>query len=114
MNKKRKVSKSFIMLLIAGLLMLSSGKEFLYGGLFIIFGVLGYDSRKSQKLGGSRLWLLVEIPSILIIVLLLILGLLRGQWYERPLSFLIPPVIFCFYYIKSWKIKETLTSSNVV
>jgi len=110
MNKVRKSNKLPIIILIVGLLMVLSspfgGRNSLYTGLFVTFGVLGHNARKSQKLGGSRLWLLVEFPSVLIIILLFILGLFKGFWYEYPISFLLVPAIFLYYYIKIWRNKK--------
>jgi len=112
MDKWRKRNKTDIIIII-GLLMLFSSvvggivnKSSLYGGLFILFGVLGYQARKSQKAKGLNLWLLIEIPSIIIIVVLFLIGILRGFWYERPLSFLIIPIIFFYNYIKVWRTKN--------
>ncbi|MDO8747757.1 MAG: hypothetical protein Q7J72_01410 [Candidatus Omnitrophota bacterium] len=110
MNKVRKSNKLTIIMLIVGLLMVFSspfgGGNSLYAGLVITFGVLGHNARKSQQLGGSKLWLLVEFPSVLIIILLFILGLFKGFWYEYPISFLLAPAIFLYHYIKTWRNKS--------
>ncbi len=83
----------------------NADKGKLYLGLFIVFGILGYEARKSRRLGFSKLWALVEFPSVLIIVLLCILGLLKGFWYEYPISFILAPVAFFYYYVRMWQNK---------
>jgi len=112
MDKWRKSNKIPIIVGI-GLLMLFSSvvggivnKDSLYGGLFTLLGVLGYQARKSQKAKGLNLWLLIEIPSVIIIVALFLIGILRGLWYEHPISFLIIPAIFFYYYSKVWRNKK--------
>ena len=112
MDKWRKRNKSDIIIII-GLLMLFSSvvggrvnRSSLGGGLFILLGVLGYQARKSQKAKGLNLWLLIEIPSVIIIVVLFLIGILRGFWYEYPIGFLVIPTIFFYNYIKVWRNKK--------
>lgn len=113
MDKGRKSNKIPMIIFIIGSLMLFSSvvggivnKDSLYGGLFTLLGVLGYQARKSQKAKGLNLWLLIEMPSVIIIVALFLIGILRGLWYEHPISFLIIPAIFFYYYIKVWRNKK--------
>ena len=112
MDKWRKSNKVPTIIIIGLLMLFSSAvggtinKDSLYGGLFTLLGVLGYQARKSQKAKGLNLWLLIEIPSVIIIVVLFLIGILRGFWYEYPLGFLIIPAIFSFSYIKVWRNKN--------
>ena len=69
-------------------------------GLLTFLGVLGVEARKSQGSGGSKFWLIAEIPAVLFITVFVVVTLLNGRWYEQPIDCLIVPAIFYIFYFK--------------
>jgi hypothetical protein len=103
----KKNSKLSVLLIIVGFLSLLSGastanKGTLYIGWFVVWGVLAYEARKSQKMGRSRAWLIIELPSLLLLTLSFVAIIFKPEFcYEHPLPLVI---VLTFYvvYIRLW------------
>jgi hypothetical protein len=61
------------------------------GGVMLI-GATAYLARKKQKFGGSKWWLALEIPALLMFALINLNSVLDSRWYRNPIPFLIVPV----------------------
>lgn len=68
-------------------------------GIMLILGGILHKVRKHQKLGASKLLIIIEIPILVLFLMTTLIGVLRDYWYSYPLSFFIIPLIIIILYI---------------
>ena len=69
-----------------------NNRESVMTGLIMAVSSSAFISRKKQKYGGPKTWLLLEIPSLLLFLWLSRAALYNNNWYDHPLTFVIVPV----------------------
>jgi len=74
-------------------------------GNIILFGSIAYTARRKHHITPSKLWLIAEIISIVIVLYFTLLGVISEGWYQHPISFLVAPlwviVVYCIALFKS-------------
>lgn len=79
------------------------------GGLIFLLGALAVYSRNKQKVASSKLWQILEIISLAIILIMLLLGFLSGNWINHPINLtLIPIIILVTWFISFRNKKDTI------
>jgi hypothetical protein len=78
-------------------------------GILPLFGGLAYLARKKQKLGASKMWLVAEIPSLILVLLYSSAMFHNDNWYRYPVTYMFIPLwVVVAYFIVAFKRKNKL------